>query len=150
MRILFQETTLSLYTHEGQSTPLKGVVSILEGFIKDPPFEENKFNLECKTNDQAECFNTGGDNDEIDAFLAIEVPTYNEGYYDSEGDSPENFHTIIESLPTSTTLIENSDPNWEEINIFSEPDDSIPPGIESDFDSKEDIIDNLLKKHPHS
>ncbi|GJZ30809.1 hypothetical protein Tco_0575856 [Tanacetum coccineum] len=34
-----------------------------------------------------ECFDPGGDNDEIDAFLAIEVPTYiEEGYYDSEGD----------------------------------------------------------------
>ncbi|GKE83210.1 hypothetical protein Tco_1553210 [Tanacetum coccineum] len=58
--------------------------------------------------------------------------------------SPKNFHTIIESLPTSTTLIEVSDPNREEIDIFSGPDDSIPPGIESDFDSEEDIIDNLL------
>ncbi|GJW87072.1 reverse transcriptase domain-containing protein [Tanacetum coccineum] len=195
----------------------------------DPPFEENDdlFDLECKTNDEAECFNPGGDDDEIDAFLAIKVPMYNEGYYDSEGDvtylesllsddtthnlspelffdhephqlrnepeneplitfspksdplhheftgeiimippivrehedyinrmsllcsnsssqSPENFHTIIESLPTSTTLIEDSDPNREEIDIFSGPDDSIPPGIESDFDSEEDIIDNLL------
>ncbi|GJT64665.1 hypothetical protein Tco_1016145 [Tanacetum coccineum] len=196
----------------------------------DPPFEENDdlFDLECKTNDEAECFNLGGDNDEIDVFLAIEVPTYNEGYYDSGGDvlylesllsedtthnlslevffdyepqqlrnepeneplikfspksdplhheftgelitipsgivrehedyinrmsllcsnsssqSPENFHTIIESLPISTTRIEDSDPNWEEIDIFSGPDDSIPPGIESDFDSEEDIIDNLL------
>ncbi|GJV66412.1 reverse transcriptase domain-containing protein [Tanacetum coccineum] len=188
----------------------------------DPPFEENEFDLECKTNDEAECFNPGGDNDEIDAFLAIKVPTYIEGYYDSEGDvlylesllsedtthnlspevffeyepqqlrnepenaplitfspksdplhheftgelitippgivrehedyinrmsllcsnsssqSPENFHIIIESLPISTTRIE------EEIDIFSGPDDSIPPGIESDFDSEEDIIDNLL------
>ncbi|GKE78852.1 hypothetical protein Tco_1544972 [Tanacetum coccineum] len=184
--------------------------------------------MECKTNDEAECFNPGGDNDEIDAFLAIEVPTYIEGYYDSEGDvtylesllsdditrnlspelffnhepqqlrnepenepliifspksdplhheftgelitippgivrehedyinrmsllcsnsssqSPENFHTIIESLPSSTTLIEDSDSNREEIDIFSGSDDSIPPGIESDFDSEEDIIDNLL------
>ncbi|GJX90170.1 hypothetical protein Tco_0343496 [Tanacetum coccineum] len=98
-------------------------------------------------------------NDEIDAFLAIEVPTYIEGYYDSEGDSdplhheftgelitippgivrehedyinqmsllcgnsfsqsPENFHTIIESLPTSTTLVEDRNPNREEIDIFS-------------------------------
>ncbi|GKE28942.1 hypothetical protein Tco_1444326 [Tanacetum coccineum] len=34
-----------------------------------------------------ECFDPGGDNDEIDAFLAIEVPTYiKEGYYDSDGD----------------------------------------------------------------
>ncbi|GJW41063.1 hypothetical protein Tco_0066908 [Tanacetum coccineum] len=62
----------------------------------------------------------------------------------SSSQSPENFHTIIESLPTSTTLIEDSDPNREEIDIFSGPDDSIPPGIESDFDSEEDIIDNLL------
>ncbi|GJV03310.1 reverse transcriptase domain-containing protein [Tanacetum coccineum] len=210
------------------TTPLKSVASILEGFIKDPPFEEREFDLECKTNDEVECFNPGGDNDEIDAFLAIEVPTYIKGYYDSEGDvtylesllsdytthnlspevffdyepqqlrnepeneplitfspksdplhheftgelitippgivreyedyinrmsllcnnsssqSPETFHAIIESLPTSTTLIEDSDPNREEIDIFSGPDDSIPPGIESDFDSEEDIIDNLL------
>ncbi|GJY22121.1 reverse transcriptase domain-containing protein [Tanacetum coccineum] len=175
--------------HEDPSTPLKS-------------FE---------TNDEAECFNPGGDDDEIDAFLAIKVPTYIEGYYDSEGDitylesllsedtthnlspkvffdhepqqlrnepeneplitfspksdplhheftgelitipsgiSPENFHTIIESLPTSTTLIEDNDPNREEIDIFSGPDDSIPPGIESKFDSEEDIIDNLLNGNP--
>ncbi|GJU05585.1 reverse transcriptase domain-containing protein [Tanacetum coccineum] len=190
-------------------TPLKSVASILEGFIEDPPFNENEnlFNLECKTNDEAECFDPEGYNDEIDAFLAIEVPTYKEGYYDSEGDvtylesllsndtthnlspevdplhheftgelimippgivrehedyinqmsllcsnsfsqSPENFHTIIKSLPTSTTLIEDSNPNREEIDIFSGPDDSIPPGIESDFDSEEVIIDNLLNGNP--
>ncbi|GKE77058.1 hypothetical protein Tco_1543178, partial [Tanacetum coccineum] len=50
----------------------------------------------------------------------------------------------IESLPTSTTLVEDSDSNREEVDIFSRPDDSIPPGVESDFDSEEDIIDNLL------
>ncbi|GKE35435.1 reverse transcriptase domain-containing protein [Tanacetum coccineum] len=78
----------------------KSVVSILEGFINDPPFEENDdlFDLECKTNDEAECFNPGGDNDEIDAFLAIEVPTYIEGYYDSEGDV-----TYLESLLSDDT-----------------------------------------------
>ncbi|GJX41054.1 reverse transcriptase domain-containing protein [Tanacetum coccineum] len=173
--------------------------------------------------DEAECFDPGSDNDEIDAFLAIKVPTYiEEGYYDSEGDviylesllsddtthnlspevffnhepqhdtfspksdplhheftgelitippgivrehedyinrmsllcgnsssrSSENSHTIIECLPTSTTLVEDSDSNKEEIDIFSRPDDSIPPGIESDFDSEEDIIDNLLNNDP--
>ncbi|GJZ13979.1 hypothetical protein Tco_0549209 [Tanacetum coccineum] len=225
--------------HHDPSTPMKSVASILEGFINDPLFKENDdlFDLECKTNDwkrilydapidEAECFDPGGDNDEIDAFLAIEVPTYiEEGYYDSEGDilylesllsddtthnfssevffdhepkheslitfspkndplhheftgelitippgivrehedyinrmsllcsnsssqSPENFHTIIESLPTSTTLVEDSDSNREEIDIFSGPDDSIPPGIESDFDSEEDIIDNLFNDDP--
>ncbi|GJV36486.1 hypothetical protein Tco_1408963, partial [Tanacetum coccineum] len=221
--------------HHDSSTPLKSVASILEGFIDDPPFEENDdlFDLECKTNDwkrilydapidEAECFDPGGNIDEIDVFLAIEVPTYIEGYFDSEGDviylesllsddtthnlspevffnhepqhdtfspksdplhheftgelimippgivrehedyinrmsllcgnsssrSPENSHTIIESLPTSTTLVEDSDSNREEIDIFSGPDDSIPPGIESDFDSEEDIIDNLLNNDP--
>ncbi|GJV24650.1 reverse transcriptase domain-containing protein [Tanacetum coccineum] len=222
--------------HHDPSTPLKSVASILKGFINEPPFEENDdlFDLECKTNDwkrilydaqidEAECFDPGGDNDEIDAFLAIEVPTYiEEGYYDSEGDvlylesllsddtthnispevffdhepqhdtfspksdplhheftgelitippgivrehedyinrmsllcgnsssqSSENSHTIIESLPTSTTLIVDSNSNREEINIFSGPDDSILPGIESDFDSEEDIIDNLLNDDP--
>ncbi|GKE72131.1 hypothetical protein Tco_1534172 [Tanacetum coccineum] len=208
------------------STHMKSVASILKGFIDDPPFEENDdlFDLECKTNDwkrilydapidKAECFHPGGKNDEIDAFLAMEVSTnIEEGYYDSEGDilylesllsddtthnlspevffdhkpqhdtfspksdplhheftgelitiplgivrehedyinrmsllcgnssswSPENFHTIIE----------DSDSNREKIDIFSGLNDSIPPGIESDFDSEEDIIDNLLNDDP--
>ncbi|GJS49321.1 reverse transcriptase domain-containing protein [Tanacetum coccineum] len=185
--------------------------------------------------DKDECFDPGGDNDEIDAFLAIEVSTnIEEGYYDSEGDvfylesllsddtthnlspevffdhepqhfknesdhdtlitfspkndplhhefagelitlpprivreheeyisqmwllcgnsssrSPENFHaspnTIIESLPTFSISVQDSDSHREEIDIFPGPDDSIPPGIESDFDSEEEIIflDNLL------
>ncbi|GKD59203.1 hypothetical protein Tco_1296712, partial [Tanacetum coccineum] len=185
--------------HHDPSTPIKSVASILEGFIDEPPFEENDdlFDLECKTNDwkkilydalivEDECFDPGDDIDEIDAFLAMEVSTNIEkGYYDSKGDviylesllsdgithnlspkeffdhepqhntfspksdplhheftgelitlpprivrehkdyisqmwmlygnsssqSPENFHTIIESLPTSTTLIEDSESN---------------------------------------
>ncbi|GKF73381.1 hypothetical protein Tco_0219713, partial [Tanacetum coccineum] len=66
----------------------------------------------------------------------------------SSSRSPKNFRTIIESLPTFSTLIEDSDSNREEIDIFSRPDDLIPPGIESDFDSEEDIIDNLLNDDP--
>ncbi|GKC62835.1 hypothetical protein Tco_1095433 [Tanacetum coccineum] len=84
--------------HNDPSTSLKSVASILEGFIEDPPFEENEFDLECKTNDEAECFNLGGDNNEIDAFLDIKVPTYEEGYYDSEGDV-----TYLESLLSEDT-----------------------------------------------
>ncbi|GJZ88135.1 hypothetical protein Tco_0659917, partial [Tanacetum coccineum] len=64
--------------------------------------------------------------------------------------SPENFHvnpsSIIESLLTSPILVEDSDPVQEEIDIFSIPDDSTPPGIESDVDSEGDVIvrNNLL------
>ncbi|GKC52732.1 reverse transcriptase domain-containing protein [Tanacetum coccineum] len=206
---------IEILLHHDPSTPMKIVASILEGFIDDPPFEENDdlFDLECKTNDwkrilydapidKAECFDPASNNDEIYAFLAIKVPTddnthnlSSEVFFDHEpqhdtfspksdplhheftgelitipprivrehedyinrmsllcgnssSQSPENFHTIIESLPSSINLVEDSDSNREEIDIFSGPDDSIPPGIESDFDSEEDIIDNLLNDDP--
>ncbi|GKA43488.1 hypothetical protein Tco_0736212 [Tanacetum coccineum] len=88
---------IEILLHHDPSNSIKSVASIIEGFIDDPPFEENDdlFDLECKTNDwkrilydapidKAECFDPGGDNDEIDAFLAIKVPTLNEEVYDSE------------------------------------------------------------------
>ncbi|GKA49965.1 reverse transcriptase domain-containing protein [Tanacetum coccineum] len=68
----------------------------------------------------------------------------------SSSRSPENFHaspnTIIESLPIFSIPVEDSDSLREEIDIFPGSDDSIPPGIESDFDSEEEIIflNNLL------
>ncbi|GJU90473.1 hypothetical protein Tco_1302896, partial [Tanacetum coccineum] len=50
-----------------------------------------------------------------------------------------NSDTIIESFPTFTIPVEDSDSLREEIDIFPGPDDSIPPGIESDdFDSEDD------------
>ncbi|GJZ72818.1 reverse transcriptase domain-containing protein [Tanacetum coccineum] len=150
---------IEILLHHDPSTPMKSVASILEGFIDDPLFEENDdlFDLECKTNDwkrilydapidEAECFDPGGDNDEIDAFLAIEVPTYiEEGYYDSKGDvlylesllsddtthnlSPEVFfdhepqHIENESL---ITFSPKSDPLHHE---FTGELITIPPGI---------------------
>nr|GEX42208.1 hypothetical protein [Tanacetum cinerariifolium] len=54
----------------------------------------------------------------------------------------ENFHanTIIETLPSSTILVEDSDSLMEKINIFTGMDDLLPPGIESDdYDSEGDI-----------
>ncbi|GKC57301.1 reverse transcriptase domain-containing protein [Tanacetum coccineum] len=58
----------------------------------NPLFEfddnHNSSNINPLFNEMLEdCFDPGGDNDEIDAFLAIEVSTnIKEGYYDSEGD----------------------------------------------------------------
>ncbi|GKF12282.1 putative reverse transcriptase domain-containing protein, partial [Tanacetum coccineum] len=44
---------IKILLHHDPSIPLKSVASILEGFIDDPPFEENDnlFDLECKMND---------------------------------------------------------------------------------------------------
>nr|GEY95792.1 hypothetical protein [Tanacetum cinerariifolium] len=54
----------------------------------------------------------------------------------------KKFHanTIIETLPTSHIPVEDSDSFREEIDIFTDMDDLMPPGIESDdFDSEGDI-----------
>nr|GEU69577.1 hypothetical protein [Tanacetum cinerariifolium] len=57
-------------------------------------------------------------------------------YDNSSPRSPKDFHantnTIIESLPTFPIPVEDSDSLREEIDIFPGPDDSVPPGIESD------------------
>ncbi|GJZ96226.1 hypothetical protein Tco_0668560 [Tanacetum coccineum] len=71
--------------------------------------------------------------------LFLESPLYD----NSSPQPPEDFHaipnTIIESLPTFSIPVEDSDSLREEIDIFPGPDDSIPPGIESDdFNSKDD------------
>ncbi|GJR79348.1 hypothetical protein Tco_0150133 [Tanacetum coccineum] len=89
-----QEMTFRVLLSPNPSTPMKSVASILEGFIDEPPFEENDdlFDLECKTNDWKIIL------------------------YDASIDEAEY--------------------------------DSIPPGIESDFDLEEDIIDNLLNDDP--
>nr|GEV78386.1 hypothetical protein [Tanacetum cinerariifolium] len=54
----------------------------------------------------------------------------------------ENFHanSIIETLPSSLILVEDSDSLREEIDIFTGTDDLMPLGIESDdYDSEGDI-----------
>nr|GEX65178.1 hypothetical protein [Tanacetum cinerariifolium] len=54
----------------------------------------------------------------------------------------ENFHanTIVETLPTSPILVEDSDSLREEIDIFTSMDDLMSSGIESDdYDSGGDI-----------
>ncbi|GJQ93778.1 hypothetical protein Tco_0004917 [Tanacetum coccineum] len=53
--------------------------------------------------------------------------------------------TIIESFPTFTIPVEDSDSLREDIDIFPGPDDSIPPGIESDdFDSEDEVNSTSL------
>ncbi|GKC36541.1 hypothetical protein Tco_1048925 [Tanacetum coccineum] len=90
---------VELLLHRDSSTPTISVVSILEGFIDEPPLEENDdlFDLESKKNERKKIlydgpiddliFDPGGDIDEIDAFLNIDIPTnIKDGFYDSEGD----------------------------------------------------------------
>ncbi|GJY75533.1 hypothetical protein Tco_0480649 [Tanacetum coccineum] len=62
-------------------------------------------------------------------------------YDNSSPRPPEEFNSenSIESFPPSHIPVEDSDSLMEEIDIFLDGDDSIPPGIESDdFDSEDD------------
>ncbi|GJW89543.1 hypothetical protein Tco_0167096 [Tanacetum coccineum] len=64
-------------------------------------------------------------------------------YDNSSPRPPEAFQansdTIIDSSSTIPIPVEDSDSSREEIDIFFGPEDSIPPGIESDdFDSEDD------------
>ncbi|GKD34804.1 hypothetical protein Tco_1250313, partial [Tanacetum coccineum] len=74
-------------------------------------------------------------------------------YDNSSPRPPEDFHanpnTTIESLPTFPILVEDSDSLREEIDIFPNPDDSIPP--DSTIDVVEDIpidVPNILPTYP--
>ncbi|GKF16463.1 hypothetical protein Tco_0061381, partial [Tanacetum coccineum] len=62
-------------------------------------------------------------------------------YDNSSPRPPEEFNSVnsIESFPPSHISVEDSDSLIEEIDIFLDGDDSIPPGIENDdFDSEDD------------
>ncbi|GJS56752.1 reverse transcriptase domain-containing protein [Tanacetum coccineum] len=110
--------------------------------------------LNTLLSDKVECFDPGDDNDEIDAFLAMEISTdYEEGYYDLEGDvlylesflcdetthkpSPEVFFNQEPQNETDhdtlITFSPDSDPIQEEIDLFPGPDD-----VENDDSEDED------------
>ncbi|GJS74904.1 reverse transcriptase domain-containing protein [Tanacetum coccineum] len=62
----------------------------------------------------------------------------------------EIFDTIVESLTPSLIPVEDSDSRTEEIDLFLDFDDSMPPSIENeDYDSEEDIrfLEELLSNN---
>ncbi|GJY70328.1 hypothetical protein Tco_0474031 [Tanacetum coccineum] len=134
---LFNEvTTLSFYF-----TMIRlSVVSILEGFIDEPPLEENDdlFDLKSKTNEwkkilydapvydlmtKDKFFDPGGDIDEIDAFHDVDISTdIKDDYHDSEGDI-----FYLERLLSNDTIL------------------SLPPEVFFDHDQRSLSDNNDLK-----
>ncbi|GJV29103.1 hypothetical protein Tco_1385551 [Tanacetum coccineum] len=124
---------IELLLHRDSSTPMISVVSILEGFTDEPPLKENDdlFDLESKTNDWKKIlydapindliFDRGGDIDEIDTFINVDISMdIEDGYHDSEGDI-----LYLECLLSDDTTL------------------SLPPKVFLDHDprSLSDIID---------
>ncbi|GKA44025.1 reverse transcriptase domain-containing protein [Tanacetum coccineum] len=138
--------------------------------------------LNTHLSDKVECFAPEDNNDEIDAFLAMEVltlrkvmsiqretsdplhhkfvgelltlPSGNDHEFEeylslmtvlcdiSTSQSQENIHanqsSVIECLPVSPILVEDSEPAQEKIDIFLVSDDLIPQGVENDDSEDED------------
>nr|GEV39691.1 RNA-directed DNA polymerase, eukaryota, reverse transcriptase zinc-binding domain protein [Tanacetum cinerariifolium] len=52
-----------------------------------------------------------------------------------------NANTIVESFPSSLILIQDNDSQWKEIDIVTNTDELLPPGVENDDDSEGEIDD---------
>ncbi|GJW48189.1 hypothetical protein Tco_0079835 [Tanacetum coccineum] len=82
--------------------------------------------------------------DKIDAFLRALL-------YDNSSPRPPKELNSTESFPPSHIPVEDSDPFMEEIDLFLASDESIPPGIYSDYsDSEGDnlFLERLLHDDP--
>ncbi|GJW67591.1 reverse transcriptase domain-containing protein [Tanacetum coccineum] len=95
--------------------------------------------------EDVEYFALGDNNDEIDAFLAMEVSSnFEEGYFDSEGDvtfldnllSDDASHNVASEYLYPRLRIVS--PLKEGNRYFLVPDDLIPPGVENDDSEDED------------
>ncbi|GJT69452.1 putative ribonuclease H-like domain-containing protein [Tanacetum coccineum] len=131
---------VELLLHRDSSTPMISIVSILEGLTDEPPLEENDdlFDLESKKNEWKKIlyddliddliFDPGGDIDEIDAFLDIDISTnIKDGFYESEEDV-----LYLESLLSDDTT---PSPLFE---VFLDRD----PRSLSDIDNLKNIVKN--------
>nr|GEZ73382.1 reverse transcriptase domain-containing protein [Tanacetum cinerariifolium] len=50
-----------------------------------------------------------------------------------------NANTIVESIPSSLILVQDNESQWEEIDIATDTDELLPPGVENDDDLEEEI-----------
>ncbi|GKE85907.1 hypothetical protein Tco_1559649, partial [Tanacetum coccineum] len=126
-------------------TPMISVVSILEGFTNEPPLEENDdlFDLESKKNEWKKIlyddpiddliFDPGGDIDEIDTFLNVDISTdIKDDFYDSKGDV-----LYLESLlsddttpnPPPEVFLDHDPRSLSDINDLKIMDKVFDPGI---------------------
>ncbi|GJY84252.1 reverse transcriptase domain-containing protein [Tanacetum coccineum] len=121
----------------------EGDVIFLESLLSD----DTTHNLSPKVffDHEPQHFKNESDHDTLTNFSPKSDPLHHE--------FAENFHpsSIIESLLTSPILVEDSDPVQEEIDIFSIPNDSIPPGIKNDdYDSEDEDNSTSLPENDSS
>nr|GFB42180.1 hypothetical protein [Tanacetum cinerariifolium] len=95
--------------------------------------------------------------EEADFDLEVEIRLVENLVYDNSSPRPpkelnaEITDTIVESLSPSPIPVEDSDSQIEEIDLFLNTDDLMPPGVESDnYDSEGDIhfLEELLSNDP--
>nr|GEV20584.1 reverse transcriptase domain-containing protein [Tanacetum cinerariifolium] len=62
---------------------------------------------------------------------------------------PGNANKNVESIPSLPILVQDNDPQQEEIDVVTETDDVLPPGVENDdSDGEVDAVDDLRVDNP--
>ncbi|GKA19862.1 reverse transcriptase domain-containing protein [Tanacetum coccineum] len=92
--------------------------------IKNSNVSDEPVLLNTPLTDKVECFTPEDDNDEIDAFLAIEVSSnFEEGYFDSEGDVTflDNLLSDDDSHNLASKVISEHEPEQNESSIIFSP-----------------------------
>nr|GEU76723.1 hypothetical protein [Tanacetum cinerariifolium] len=105
----------------------------------DPHYFNTEFDFVESLSNRDTLFDSSPKFDNFEEFSGELMPTS----INSFSHPLQNFHvdTIVETLPTSPILVEDSNSLREEIDIFTETDDLLPPSIESDdYDSEGEII----------
>ncbi|GJU66354.1 hypothetical protein Tco_1252613 [Tanacetum coccineum] len=89
--------------------------------------------------------------EEADFDLEEEVRLVENLSYDNSSPRPPEELNSTEFFPPSHILVEDSDPFMEEIDLFLASDESIPPGIDSDYSNSEGdnlFLERLLHDDP--
>ncbi|GJX03482.1 hypothetical protein Tco_0189398, partial [Tanacetum coccineum] len=82
-----------------------------------------------------------GNDREFEEYLSLMIVLYEISTSQSQENVRANQSLVIESLPVSPILVEDSEPAQEEIDIFLVLDDLIPPCVEND--DSEDKVNEL-------
>ncbi|GJW95197.1 reverse transcriptase domain-containing protein [Tanacetum coccineum] len=99
-------------------------LTLLKKDIKNSNVSDEPVLLNTPLSDKVECFAPEDDNDEIDAFLAMEVSSnFEEGYFDSEGDVTflDNLLSDDASHNLASEVISDHEPEQNESSITFSP-----------------------------
>nr|GEW46483.1 hypothetical protein [Tanacetum cinerariifolium] len=127
--------------HKMSSISNTSQISSIIAIAPDLPTKEPEYSLSMRDEHLSTILKTKSDKlIKSSVKNLVLIPSESEVTFDNEKLNAEIADTIVESLSSSHILIEGSDSQMEEIGLFLDTDNLMPPGIENDdHDSGGDI-----------